>query len=147
MFGRFLEDRTRFHRLYSRSPSIRDRMSPYIPSFPETGASREHWGRAFWPMLHIMSLYYPRHPTAQEQVDMIHFLNAFTNILPCNHCKKHYYDFIYKHDLHDATTSRDKLFCFLVDLHNQVNRRNNKQMMTYQEAFQMYSMKATEPKG
>lgn len=114
----------------------------YIKNIParRVGSSKGHWGRSYWKMLHTMSLHYPMRPSIQEQKDMVDFILKLKVAIPCRECKEHYEAFLQKRNLWEATVSRSSLFCFFVDLHNQVNVRNNKPRVSYEEAFQYYGM-------
>lgn len=98
------------------------------------------WGQQYWSVLHYMSAHYPENPTPQEKNEMKQFLLCFPVILPCKKCQYHYKCFVKDHYemLDDICQSRENLFKFFVDLHNQVNQRNQKPILSLHEAKQMW---------
>ena len=62
-------------------------------------------------------------------------------MLPCLKCKDHAISYIESNleKLDDIVSSRNKLFNFFVDFHNYVNKRYGKNILTYQQAEQLYN--------
>ena len=59
-------------------------------------------------------------------------------MVPCLTCKEHFYHFLKSADLDFATSSRENLFKFFVDIHNYVNQRYRKPIMSLEEAKRIY---------
>lgn len=98
------------------------------------------WGPHLWYYLHNSTLSFPVNPSKEEMEGMREWLLNLPITIPCEKCRFHYKQYLDKHqnDLNEACTTRDKLFKFVVDIHNQVNKRNNKPIVSYEEAFKMY---------
>lgn len=98
------------------------------------------WGPHLWKYMHCSAANYPEKPTSDQIDQMITWLKTLTVTIPCKKCKDHYGQYINRHQtsLRDICASKDKLFNFIVDIHNQVNRRNNKPIVTYDEARRLY---------
>ena len=62
-------------------------------------------------------------------------------MVPCVNCKEHATAYIEKNydKLDSICSSRDSLFKFFVDFHNEVNIQTNKPVMSYEDAYKLYS--------
>jgi len=99
----------------------------------------EVWGPHAWIFLHSITFNYPDNPTEDEKK---HYKNFFENlkfILPCDLCKEHYKINIKKKKLTDKVlSSRKNLIEWLIDIHNEVNKRNKKKKLKYKEVVKKY---------
>lgn len=98
------------------------------------------WGKHLWYYLHTSAANYPQHPSKQQKDGMKNWLCSLKWTMPCENCSMHFGKYIEKHrsSLDDICSSRDKLFTFLVDVHNQVNKRTGKPQMGIDEAVKLY---------
>lgn len=96
------------------------------------------FGPAFWFTLHNATTTYPNQPTPAIQNSMKQLLINMPLLVPCVNCKEHFYAFLRKANLDAATSSRENLFRFFVDIHNYVNKRYRKPEMTLEAAKLMY---------
>ena len=98
------------------------------------------WGPHLWNFLHYSATNYPEHPSKQQIQEMITWLCSLPVAIPCPDCSGHYKKYIEenKSKMVDICSSRDKLFNFLVDIHNKVNVRNGKRVVSYEEARNLY---------
>jgi len=94
------------------------------------------WGPHLWTYMHYSAANYPKEPTLDEIEHMKQWLRTLPVTIPCDTCKKHYSEYIQQHndELESACHTRTTLFNFLVDIHNQVNQRHNKPIMSYTDA-------------
>ena len=110
-------------------------------------ASITSWGPAGWTFLHTISFVYPHHPTLKERQNMVDFLYAFTTVIPCQRCRT---DFTHMLHMNFGTTkdiaikskyleNSQVLSRILVDMHNRVNERLDKKIMTYDQVVQLYT--------
>jgi len=101
------------------------------------------WGAALWKYMHYSAANYPDNPSDQEIKDMKSWLECLATTIPCNNCAKHFKSYIdtYKSKLYDICSSKSTLFEFLVDIHNKVNERLGKPIMTLDEAYAIYGGK------
>ena len=92
------------------------------------------WGPHAWIFLHSISLEYPDYPTDNDKNNMKNFINSLGNVLPCKKC-------ITNFKLHAKTlddhvlSSKKNLIKWFIDVHNAVNKFNNKQELTYDNAL------------
>lgn len=98
------------------------------------------WGPHLWYYLHYSAANYPSNPNKQEIEAMKNWLCSLPVTIPCENCSKHYNAYINKNKskLDDICSDKQKLFNFLVDIHNKVNQRNGKPEMSYEDAWNMY---------
>ena len=101
------------------------------------------WGPAMWFTFHLGSIKYPQHPSKHVRDGMKGYTKGIPYILPCQECSEHASEYIYcdkvKDCLDDIVSSRDKLFKFFVDFHNEVNKRTGKKIISYNDAYNMYN--------
>ena len=84
------------------------------------------WGPKAWFFLHSVTLAYPDNPTPEQQKQYADFFELLKFTLPCPGCRYHYAETI-KHDPpKNHTSSRKELVRWLLSIHNQVNKTNNK---------------------
>ena len=73
--------------------------------------------------------------TLRRHVDF--FYNRFKS-LPCNLCKQHYNNYMRENPLRNIKTNYD-LQMWTIELHNEVNRRLNKNVFFYNQAKSLYT--------
>ncbi len=102
------------------------------------------WGPHLWAYLHYAALNYPTKPTREQSKEMEDWLKCLPITIPCSNCSEHYRAYIAKHtaELSQICATKNALFQFLVDIHNQVNRRNGKPEMSYEDALKIYSSRS-----
>ena len=94
------------------------------------------WGPQLWFFLHTLTLQYPDKPTWTQQGEMNDFLVSVEYILPCANCKIHYKNYLL--DNPPTLTNRGVFIIWMIDLHNMVNLRLNKQTYSYESVIQFY---------
>ena len=101
------------------------------------------WGVPGWRFLHCVSFAYPEAAAPQERQDMFVFLRSVGNVLPCKRCRSHYNAYVGAHLTSSASpilVGRESLARFLVELHNDVNRRLGKSEATYEAVRHEYEV-------
>ena len=126
--------------MYAKSSDLYQRPIEMFISKSIQGSSHDPdiFGPPFWFTLHNGITTYPINPTPFVQNGMKQLLLNLPLIVPCLTCKEHFYTFLRNADLDQATSSRENLFSFFVDIHNYVNKRYNKPMMSLEEAKIIY---------
>lgn len=103
-------------------------MQPYI------------WGKYLWTSIHYISLGYPENPTQEEQNDYKEYFENLFKILPCYRCSENYKDHLLKIPMTSQVLQNTKsLFKWTVELHNLVNKSLKKRLLSYEEAYQLYT--------
>lgn len=105
-----------------------------------TGSSYDPniFGPALWFSIHNATTNFPIRPTPFIQQSMKLLILNFHLLIPCPSCKEHFTYFVQNSDLNLATSSRENLFTFFVNLHNHVNLRLGKPQMSIDEAKSIY---------
>ena len=85
------------------------------------------WGNGLWNFLHSSSY---AAPTKRRSDSLGSFFENLGSMIPCPDCQKHYDDFY----LTRGPPTNSNLSEWIVDLHNNVNKRIGKKTMTYKEA-------------
>ena len=94
------------------------------------------WGPSAWLFLHSVTFQYPEEPTMEDKENYKQFFNSLQNILPCPKCRDHYQKNI--QDLPIQLNSRDELIQWLINIHNNVNKSNNKDILSYEDVKKIY---------
>ena len=94
------------------------------------------WGPPAWTFLHTITFNYPNNPSEKDKQNYYTFFDSLKYVLPCDKCKKHYRD--NSRDLKDNLNSRDDLVKWLIDIHNDVNIKNNKSVWSYADVYNKY---------
>jgi hypothetical protein len=79
-------------------------------------------------------LNYPENPTDEDKDKFKTFFYSLEYILPCPICGYHFKENMNQYPI--RLDSREELFNWSVDMHNQVNKANNKRELSYTEAFE-----------
>jgi hypothetical protein len=104
------------------------------------------WGRPFWFSLHFGALNYPDSPN-NEMIEMsVGFIKGIPVMLPCDICKNHASEYIYKrrNALRKIASSKENLFKFYWEFHNEVNRQNMKKEISLSEAYDIFQNRPEE---
>ena len=99
----------------------------------------EVWGPFFWHTIHIAALGYPREPTYTDKKAMKDFFESLKTIIPCPVCRTHYVSHMGKLPITASLDSRNDLFRWTVDLHNDVNEMLGKRKYTETEVIHYYT--------
>jgi hypothetical protein len=105
------------------------------------------WGPDAWTFLHSITLKYPDNPSVADKINYKHFFELLQYILPCDSCCYHYKQNLLKHPLTDTVMSgRQELIKWLIDIHNEVNKANNKPILSYTQVLDIYKNKYKKDK-
>ena len=93
------------------------------------------WGPLQWGALHQMSRGYPiANPTVEERAAFVAYVTALVHLLPCKFCSTHWVDALGTLTP-DVTDSRAGVMKWCIDVHNAVNARLGKPVLTYPQAL------------
>lgn len=95
------------------------------------------WGPGAWTFLHSITFQYPETPSDIEKQKYYVFFNSLKNVLPCPICRGHYESNL--ETLPIRLDTRQDLIEWLIDVHNEVNRMNNKKIYSYNEVYEIYN--------
>ena len=88
------------------------------------------FGPYFWGALHLACL---------GGGDLKAFVDAFPSALPCGACGEHFKEVLQTFPYPEGEIDPLKLFMWSVDVHNVVNKRLDKPLVSYQEAFAFWT--------
>ena len=98
------------------------------------------FGPPLWFNLHIMAINYAITPSIDEQEQMYLFLSNLPAIIPCKKCKTNLSIFLFHNraKMRQHVASRNALFEFILQMHNNVNSRLNKPQWSLIKAIEHY---------
>lgn len=97
------------------------------------------WGPGFWIALHSITFDYPTHPSEQDKVNYKNFFHDLKYVLPCASCRAHYKEGLETNfPIEPALKNRETLSKWLVDFHNNVNKRLGKPIVSYESVKEKY---------
>lgn len=95
------------------------------------------WGPQTWFFLNSAVLSLPDGDIPDEQQKKIYnFFDSLTYMLPCGSCREHYTEYFNKNSI--DISNRDSIWNWLIKLHNAVNIRYNKPVISTEDAKQSH---------
>ena len=91
------------------------------------------WGPGAWLFLHSITLNYPDKPTLEQKKIYNDFFHLLGNVLPCSKCQRNYKSHINNSPISFNLKNKESLSKWLVNIHNQVNKINNKPIISYNQ--------------
>lgn len=100
----------------------------------------KYWGPNTWRFMHYITVAYPDNPDQNIKNNTYNFFYSLKYLLPCEKCRHNYGIHLIKYPLtNDILSSRQSLFNWLVDIHNEVNKSCGKPVLSYEQAKNLYS--------
>lgn len=96
------------------------------------------WGPFMWFILHIITFNYPDEPTIFIKESYRDFFISLKNVIPCDHCSKHYAKHIQNYPITPHLDNKKKLIEWLIYIHNKVNISLGKRTYTINEVLDTY---------
>ena len=98
-----------------------------------------------WATLHMVSLNFPTHPTAEDKYNYKQFVLSLQHVLPCRSCRESFRDITHHGKLrllNKHLASRAALARWVFDVHNEVSTRIGKPKYpgTFAEVCQQYEL-------
>jgi hypothetical protein len=94
-------------------------------------------GRPFWDVLHIAAHNYD--PATQREAVKHLFAAYQTGIIPCEMCTGHFNSMLAKYPLEPNLSSKRALATYVNMLHNEVNKRIGKPLVSLEASERMYA--------
>ncbi len=92
------------------------------------------WGSSCWDLCLIIALIFPEKNATLEDVNNFHdFICSLVRVLPCKGCIQHAVEYV-KVNPPVGLDTRIKCVTYIVDFHNDVNKRLGKRLFTVKEA-------------
>tara|TARA_Y100000310_G_C20576420_1_gene760639 strand:+ start:363 stop:818 length:456 start_codon:yes stop_codon:yes gene_type:complete len=93
------------------------------------------WGPKMWFTLHTITLNYPTKPTHRDQQSYYNFFTTLQSVLPCDDCATHYRTYLEKNPITNHLKTRKDLVLWLINIHNEVNKKLGKPVMNARDAL------------
>ena len=102
--------------------------------------SNTNWGPDAWYKFHREAAKYPDYPTNYDAKRITYFYyQKFLEYIDCPSCKKEYIRIINNNTI--KIYSKIDLFMWTVDIHNAINSKLGKKIISYDEAFKLWNMR------
>ena len=105
----------------------------------------DEWGPPLWYQMHMKTFNY--NPRIDNARDIMDYFENIKEVLPCEKCKRHYSNYLLARPVKFYTTTRDDLIHWLIDLHNEINSRTGKKILSYAEARALYESPSDDGGG
>jgi len=115
-----------------------------LPNFP----TNCEWGPILWRIIHgladkhgkLMSPLYVK----EQELSWINFINMLGKILTCKECREHYHKYLEKNNpnvIKKLSPDNQRLWIqkFFWNLHNEINLRNNKDILEFDKLHDLYN--------
>lgn len=103
-----------------------------------------YWGPRFWFTMHTVAYFYPDHPTTTDMANAQNFFESLRTLLPCPGCSVHYTGLLQRFPVYAHLSSRMQLMQWVNTIHNEVNRRLHKPIMSFDE-YLMHTRHLAQP--
>lgn len=97
----------------------------------------EFFGPNLWKVMHAISFTYPDDPTEEQAQQYKDFFLSLAPVIPCPGCGIHYKKYLDEHPI--QLTNTESLSKWVYNLHDTVNKRNNKPSPSYEEIKKDYA--------
>jgi hypothetical protein len=104
-------------------------------SFPHWNIPPSKWGPYAWTFLHMVTFCYPQESTLTDQTRVRNFVDALARVLPCKKCREHFTALIASDPV--DLRSRDHLIEWGIRVHNKVNERLGKPILSHEDVVQL----------
>ncbi|CAJ1393315.1 unnamed protein product [Effrenium voratum] len=100
-----------------------------LPS-PDAFRNSEVWGPPTWFFLHSVTLALPEKVPQEQQAQIKNLVLSLQEVLPCPLCAEHWRKNMDEDPIEPHLGSREALVDWLIGMHNKVNKRKDKPVMT-----------------
>jgi len=97
------------------------------------------WGPDIWNFIHIVTINYPILPSENDKQLINNFFSIISETLPCEKCREHFK--LLLNNFQPDNISRETLFKWGVDIHNKVNKRIGKKVLSHEKVKKIYEKK------
>jgi len=101
-------------------------------------SSMKFW-HLYWNCLHYLSYSYPDNPNFEDKKQIINLVEKMKkNGIACSYCKGHFNIWCAHNKITNCIDDKNYLINFFIDLHNDINKRNNKKVLSRNEVDDIY---------
>lgn len=102
-----------------------------------TVLNKENVGRQTWELMNMYAFSFPIQPSAEQIQGAKQFFESIGYLFPCENCQFHYRQMFYS-SFPFHTCTRETLSRWVVDIHNQVNKRLGKPIWNWEQVQSQY---------
>lgn len=99
------------------------------------GIEPHRWGPHVWATIHLCCIGAPDVLDHMQQAQYRAFIMSLPYVIPCTSCSDHFKKVLESIPVDDMLTGKDDLFRWSVNVHNNVNARLKKPIVSYEEAL------------
>ena len=97
------------------------------------------WG-LYWASLHYLSYIYPDNPSNEQKEQIYKLIEKMRNNgILCTRCRNHFNLWCNDNDIKLHYNNKNNLIDYFINLHNDVNKRNNKKLFSRNEVDLIYN--------
>jgi len=94
------------------------------------------WGPPGWKFIHYVTMGYPNNPSDDIKKKYYNYFHTLKYVIPCSICSSHFAENLEKLPLtNEVLSNRENLMKWGIDIHNIVNKKNNKKVYDYTDAM------------
>ena len=101
-------------------------------------SGKDIWGPVTWRALHMLTFNIKDDKFKEKQKELFDIIIKICASLPCQKCAFHASHLIKKYKIENMNEKK-KLILYMFNLHNSVNKRNNKKKISYNEFINIYN--------
>ena len=95
------------------------------------------WGHYLWASFHLVINGYPQFPSPQDKEKYRMFVHGMADTLPCKNCSISFREILRQNPMtDDVMGSRDRLILWGIYIHNLVNKKLGKKILTVPQAIE-----------
>lgn len=98
------------------------------------------WGPPQWFVMHLRTFNYPEKPSLTDKIEIKKYFMSVGSTLPCESCRTKYFQKLQKHPIDTNLHNRRDLVCWLIDIHNMINKELQKPILHYEKVIQLYKV-------
>ena len=95
------------------------------------------WGPYIWRLLHCFTMRIKDEYFIEERKNIINYITSICDNLPCPNCSLHSTQYLKKHNF-KFIKNKDNLIQIILNLHNDVNKRTNKEYFKKEQLSNTY---------
>ncbi len=103
--------------------------------------TKPDWSRPIWFLIHYIAANLPERLSQTQAVSFKAFIVCLRYLLPCEECRYHMGEYINKTEIDPYLITRNTVFYWTWEFHNDVNKRINLPLIKMEDAFNIYRKK------
>lgn len=100
--------------------------------------TKPDWSIPIWFLMHYISANLPEKLSHQQSISFKAMIVCLRYLLPCEECRGHMSQYISKTEIDPYLGTKNTLFYWTWEFHNNVNTRTSKPILSFDEAYKMY---------